>query len=42
MKAIRDLPEPAGATVLVGGASADFVDFQASLCEPPALSRWRS
>jgi RND superfamily putative drug exporter len=31
VKTIRDLPEPAGASVLVGGASADFVDFQASL-----------
>jgi RND superfamily putative drug exporter len=31
VKAIRDLPEPAGTSVLVGGASADFVDFQASL-----------
>jgi uncharacterized membrane protein YdfJ with MMPL/SSD domain len=40
VKAIRDLPEPAGATVLVGGASADFVDFQASLAEhlPIALA----
>jgi RND superfamily putative drug exporter len=31
VRAIRALPEPPGATVLVGGASADFVDFQASL-----------
>jgi uncharacterized membrane protein YdfJ with MMPL/SSD domain len=31
VKAIRDLPEPGGASVLVAGASADFVDFQASL-----------
>jgi uncharacterized membrane protein YdfJ with MMPL/SSD domain len=31
VRRIRDLAEPAGATVLVGGASADFVDFQASL-----------
>jgi uncharacterized membrane protein YdfJ with MMPL/SSD domain len=31
VKAIRDLPEPAGTSVLVSGASADFVDFQASL-----------
>jgi uncharacterized membrane protein YdfJ with MMPL/SSD domain len=31
VNAIRDLPPPAGATVLVGGASADFVDFQSSL-----------
>jgi RND superfamily putative drug exporter len=28
---IRDLPDPAGATVLVTGASAHFVDFQSSL-----------
>ena len=28
---IRDVPAPAGATVLVGGATADFVDFQDSL-----------
>jgi len=40
VKAIRNLPEPAGATVLVGGASADFVDFQASLSDhlPYALA----
>jgi RND superfamily putative drug exporter len=40
VKAIRDLPEPAGATVLVGGASADFLDFQASLSDhlPYALA----
>jgi uncharacterized membrane protein YdfJ with MMPL/SSD domain len=31
VKAIRGLPEPAGTSVLVSGASADFVDFQASL-----------
>jgi uncharacterized membrane protein YdfJ with MMPL/SSD domain len=31
VKAIRDLPAPAGTTVLVGGATADFVDFQSSL-----------
>jgi RND superfamily putative drug exporter len=31
VKAIRDLPRPAGTTVLVGGATADFVDFQSSL-----------
>jgi RND superfamily putative drug exporter len=31
VKAIRDLREPAGATVLVSGATADFVDFQSSL-----------
>jgi RND superfamily putative drug exporter len=30
-RAIRDLPTPPGATALVGGGSADFVDFQASL-----------
>ncbi len=28
---IRDLPDPAGSTVLVTGASAHFVDFQSSL-----------
>jgi uncharacterized membrane protein YdfJ with MMPL/SSD domain len=40
VKAIRNLPEPAGAKVLVGGASADFVDFQASLADhlPYALA----
>ncbi len=31
VRAIRELPTPAGTTVLVGGASADFIDFQASL-----------
>jgi uncharacterized membrane protein YdfJ with MMPL/SSD domain len=31
VKSIRDLPAPAGTAVLVGGATADFVDFQASL-----------
>jgi RND superfamily putative drug exporter len=31
VKAIRDLPTPAGTTVRVSGASADFVDFQSSL-----------
>jgi RND superfamily putative drug exporter len=31
VKAIRALPTPAGTTVLVGGASADFIDFQSSL-----------
>jgi RND superfamily putative drug exporter len=31
VKRIRDLAAPAGATVLVGGASADFVDLQASI-----------
>jgi RND superfamily putative drug exporter len=31
VKAIRALPAPPGATVLVGGASADFIDFQSSL-----------
>jgi len=29
--AIRDLPPPRGTTILVGGATADFVDFQSSL-----------
>ncbi len=28
---IRDLPGPIGPTVLVGGATAEFIDFQASL-----------
>jgi RND superfamily putative drug exporter len=39
VKAIRELPAPAGTTVLVGGATADFVDFQSSLTEhlPVAL-----
>jgi uncharacterized membrane protein YdfJ with MMPL/SSD domain len=31
VKEIRDLPPPAGTTVKVSGASADFVDFQSSL-----------
>ena len=31
VRAIRELPAPPGAEVLVGGASADFIDFQASL-----------
>ena len=31
VRTIRELPTPAGTTVLVGGASADFIDFQASL-----------
>ena len=31
--AIRNLPPPTGTTVLVGGATADFVDFQSSLVE---------
>ena len=31
VKRIRALPEPAGTQVLVGGASADFLDFQSSL-----------
>ncbi|HWO47894.1 MAG TPA: MMPL family transporter, partial [Solirubrobacterales bacterium] len=40
VREIRDLPEPAGATVLVGGASADFLDFQGSLSDhlPYALA----
>jgi uncharacterized membrane protein YdfJ with MMPL/SSD domain len=40
VRTIRNLPEPAGATVLVGGATADFVDFQASLTDhmPIALA----
>lgn len=28
---VRDLPAPSGATVQVGGATADFIDFQGSL-----------
>lgn len=31
VRAIRDLPAPPGTTVRVTGASADFIDFQASL-----------
>jgi RND superfamily putative drug exporter len=31
VKAIREIPPPPGATVKVGGASADFIDFQSSL-----------
>jgi RND superfamily putative drug exporter len=31
VQAIRGLPEPAGSTALVSGATADFVDFQGSL-----------
>jgi RND superfamily putative drug exporter len=31
VRAIRGLPTPAGTTVLVSGATADFVDFQGSL-----------
>jgi uncharacterized membrane protein YdfJ with MMPL/SSD domain len=40
VKAIRDLSAPAGTTVLVGGATADFVDFQGSLADhlPIALA----
>jgi uncharacterized membrane protein YdfJ with MMPL/SSD domain len=40
VKAIRDLPEPAGTAVLVSGGSADFVDFQGSLSDhlPYALA----
>ncbi|HEU5063644.1 MAG TPA: MMPL family transporter [Solirubrobacterales bacterium] len=40
VKAIRDLSTPAGTTVLVGGATADFIDFQSSLAEhlPIALA----
>jgi RND superfamily putative drug exporter len=41
VRAIRDLPVPGeGATALVGGGSADFVDFQASLAShlPIALA----
>jgi uncharacterized membrane protein YdfJ with MMPL/SSD domain len=40
VKGIRDLQAPPGTTVLVGGATADFVDFQSSLTEhlPIALA----
>jgi uncharacterized membrane protein YdfJ with MMPL/SSD domain len=31
VRTIRSLPEPAGSTALVSGATADFVDFQSSL-----------
>lgn len=31
VRAIRDLPQPPRATVLVSGATADFIDFQGSL-----------
>ncbi|HWJ42787.1 MAG TPA: MMPL family transporter [Solirubrobacterales bacterium] len=33
VKGIRDLRPPPGTTVLVGGATADFIDFQSSLAE---------
>jgi uncharacterized membrane protein YdfJ with MMPL/SSD domain len=40
VKAIRNVPAPDGATVLVSGATADFVDFQSSLVDhmPIALA----
>ncbi len=40
VREIRALPTPPGTTVLVGGASADFIDFQSSLGEhlPIALA----
>ncbi|MEX2105318.1 MAG: efflux RND transporter permease subunit [Solirubrobacterales bacterium] len=40
VKAIRAIEPPAGTEVLVGGASADFVDFQSSLADhlPIALA----
>ncbi|MGN6664250.1 MAG: MMPL family transporter [Solirubrobacterales bacterium] len=40
VKAIRDLPEPAGTSVLVSGGTADFIDFQSSLAQhlPYALA----
>jgi len=40
VKQIRDLPTPAGTTALVGGGTADFVDFQSSLAShlPIALA----
>ncbi|MDQ3724737.1 MAG: MMPL family transporter [Actinomycetota bacterium] len=40
VEAIRELPDPRGADVLVGGATADFIDFQGSLADhlPIALA----
>lgn len=40
VRAIRDLPQPGGSTVLVSGATADFIDFQGSLADhlPIALA----
>jgi uncharacterized membrane protein YdfJ with MMPL/SSD domain len=40
VKTIRDLPVPAGATAIVGGGTADFIDFQGSLAShlPIALA----
>jgi uncharacterized membrane protein YdfJ with MMPL/SSD domain len=40
VEAIREIAAPPGATVLVGGATADFVDFQGSLARhlPTALA----
>jgi RND superfamily putative drug exporter len=40
VKAIRALPTPAGTTALVGGGTADFIDFQSSLAShlPIALA----
>ncbi|HEX5983063.1 MAG TPA: MMPL family transporter [Solirubrobacterales bacterium] len=40
VNAIRDLPAPPGSTVLVGGATAEFIDFQSSLVDhlPIALA----
>jgi uncharacterized membrane protein YdfJ with MMPL/SSD domain len=40
VRAIRNLPEPAGASARVTGASADFIDFQSSLAShlPIALA----
>ncbi len=40
VRAIRDLPAPPGASARVTGASADFIDFQASLADhlPIALA----
>src|SRR5262249_41411212 len=34
VKRIRDLAAPPRATVLVGGATAEFIDFQSSLARP--------
>ncbi|HEX2266539.1 MAG TPA: efflux RND transporter permease subunit [Solirubrobacterales bacterium] len=40
VETIRELPEPRAADVMVGGASADFIDFQGSLADhlPIALA----
>ncbi|HSK50943.1 MAG TPA: MMPL family transporter [Solirubrobacterales bacterium] len=40
VKELRELPDPGGATVRIGGGSAEFVDFQSSLADhlPLALA----